>query len=48
MFGLTQSSAFGHVIAQKMKCSIKDFLIKYDQIKSAVFCGFGHIYGRNP
>ena len=32
--------------AQKMKFSIKDFFIKYDQIRRN--CGFGHIYWRNP
>ena len=32
--------------AQKMKFSIKDFFSKYVN-KSAVSCGFGHIYWRN-
>ena len=32
--------------AQKMKFSIKDFFSKC--AKSAVSCGFGHIYWRNP
>ena len=32
--------------AEKMKFSTKDFFSKCDQ--SAVSCGFGHIYWRNP
>ena len=34
--------------AQKMKFSTKDFFSKCDQIHSAVPCGFGQIYRRNP
>ena len=32
--------------AQKMKIFSKDFFSKWDQ--TAVSCGFGHIYWRNP
>ena len=32
--------------AEKVKFSIKDFFSKCDQ--TAVSCGFGHIYWRNP
>ena len=34
------------ITAQKMKLSIEDFFINVT--KSAVACGFGHIYWRNP
>ena len=35
-----------YVTAQKMKFSVKDFFSNVT--KSAVSCGFGHIYWRNP